>query len=80
MNASESTRSLQPTVEDLNRDPPDFPRRPPVDYLPSPKQIREECRRIRQGWSEDEHWRRAGYHFGKPVWEVRRYCTPPDLK
>ena len=80
MDATEVTRRLQPHMEDLDRDHRDFPQRTPPDYLPTPKQIREECRRIRAGWSEDEHWRRAGYHFGKPVWEVRRYHTPQDLQ
>jgi len=30
-------------------------------YLPTPAEIAEECRRIRETWSENEHRRRAPY-------------------
>lgn len=53
--------------------------KPRPDYLPSPNQIRDECRRIREGWSEDEHWKRAGYNLGKPAWEVQQlHVTSPQ--
>jgi hypothetical protein len=39
------------------------------DYCPTPEMIAAECERIRAGWSEREHWQRAGYKNGrKPAW------------
>jgi len=28
--------------------------------VPTPQQIEEECRKIREGWSEEEYYKRAG--------------------
>jgi hypothetical protein len=39
---------------------------------PTPEEIREMCRKIREGWSENEHWRRRGYADGKPELTVMR--------
>ena len=39
------------------------------EYLPTPAEIAAECRKIREGWSERDHWRRAGYLNGRGRWE-----------
>lgn len=49
-----------------------------ADYCPTPEQIAAECRRIREGWSEREHWKRAGFSQGKPRWEPRMVVTAID--
>jgi hypothetical protein len=48
---------------------------------PTPEQIREICREIREGWSEKEHWFRSGYVDGKPVLTVSviRHCGEKAL-
>lgn len=33
---------------------------------PAPEEIEQECRRIREGWTHAEHYRRAGLE--PPVW------------
>ena len=44
------------------------------DYEPTQEEIREMCAKIREGWSEREHWQRRGYADGKPVYVVPRVC------
>jgi hypothetical protein len=58
-----------PSDDSVPFEPPSHKPRP--EYLPSPNQIREECRRIRDGWSERDHWKRAGFGNGKPRCELR---------
>lgn len=48
------------------------------DYCPTPEQIAAECRKIREGWSEREHWKRAGFRQGRPRWEPRMVVTAID--
>jgi len=38
----------------------------PPNGEPTPKQIADECRRIRDGWTEREHWVRSGHVGDKP--------------
>ena len=40
-------------------------------YLPTPKEIQDECRRIRESWSEEEHRKRAGYAQGRSTVKLR---------
>ncbi len=39
-----------------------------AEFKASQEHIRIECRRIRESWSEAEHWERAGHPYGKPAW------------
>lgn len=52
-------------------------------YNPSPEDIEREAGLIRCGWSESEHWVRAGYEDGNPPWRIPRLHAkdniPPDL-
>ena len=34
----------------------------------TPEEIKAECAKIRESWSEAEHYRRAGHRDGKPRW------------
>jgi hypothetical protein len=61
--------NMDSSHHDLRPDPPAFygrdgrretPETPERTYRPSPEEIEESCRRIRQNWSEAEHRRRAG--------------------
>lgn len=40
-------------------------------YLPTPQAIREECRRIRESWSDEEYRKRSGYAQGSPKVTLR---------
>lgn len=72
-----TTSMVDPTDESIPIDPPS--NKPKPNYLPSPKQIREECRRIQQGWTNREHWRRAGFQSGKPHYELQPLRVHCDL-
>ncbi len=37
---------------------------------PTPEEIKEECEKTRESWSEHEHWQRLGYPDGKPPLEA----------
>lgn len=54
----------QTDVGQLFRDLIEKATRPTTTYCPTPSQIAAECRRIRAGWSEDEHGKRAVYAYG----------------
>ena len=40
------------------------------NHEPGLAEIAAECAKIRESWSEQEHWRRAGYPDGRPLVEV----------
>ena len=46
---------------------------PCEEYLPTPEEIAAECRKIRESWSERDHWRRAGFANGRHRWEPRTH-------
>ena len=37
---------------------------------PSLEEIREECLKIQETWSENEKWRRRGFEEGRPFFTV----------
>ena len=41
-------------------------------WEPSREEIAEICAEIRESWTEQDHYRRAGYPGGKPLVEVTR--------
>ncbi len=43
------------------------------EFTPTPSQIRQECERIRSGWSEDTLWKRSGQ-------EHYRHWAPPTVQ
>ena len=43
------------------------------EFTPTPSQIRQECERIRSGWSEDTLWKRSGQ-------EHHRHWMPPTVQ
>ena len=52
-----------------------------IEYEPSIEEIARQCALIRQEWSEEEHWRRAGHVFGRPHWfppGVEPFTTKPS--
>ena len=50
----------------------DKARKPPRPPTPTPEEIAEECRKIREGWS-DERWKREDT---LPGWELPRVEDP----
>lgn len=51
--------------------PPPQPKPKPEqqpEYLPTPEDIKRETARIREGWTEEEHRRRAVYPL-EPIWD-----------
>jgi len=51
--------------------------RQPPSYEPEPEEIRRECEKIREGWDEHEHRRRAS--LSNAEWELPAVTThfPP---
>lgn len=43
-----------------------------LKYEPTPAEIKEECEKIREDWTERDYWIRSGHLDGKPFLECPR--------